>query len=94
MNANEEWPALGRGSTHRAPRGAGRLLHHMDAHAEDIREDRERAEEICDTDSGSISPGAREDQRHAESEGDHHPGRFREGTPKAKDAANKGGHCL
>lgn len=67
----------GQGPTHHAPRGAGRLLHHMDAHAEDIREDRERAEEIGDTDSGSISLGAVEDQKHAESERDKDPRRFR-----------------
>jgi hypothetical protein len=66
----------------------------MDAHAEDIREDRERAEEIGDTDSSSISPGAVEDQEHAESERYNHPCRFREGAPKAESAANKGGDCL
>ena len=66
----------------------------MDAHAEDIREDRERAEEIGDTDSSSIRPGAVEDQKHAESERDKDPRRFREGAPKAENPANRGGHCL
>src|SRR6266851_10309274 len=84
----------GQGPTRHAPRRAGRLLNHMDAHAEDIGEDRERAEEIGDTDSSSIRPGAVEDQKHAESERDNHPCRFREGAPKTESPANKGGHCL
>ena len=73
---------------------ASRLLNHMDAHAEDIGEDRKRAEEIGDTDSGFISPGAVKDQKHAESERDNHSCRFREGAPKTESPADKGGHSL